>query len=193
MSNANASLPKVSIVKIFLAFLAIGATSLGGGVVGYLRSSLVGTLKWLDDESFVELLSLCQCLPGLNASNMAILVGDRLRGVPGAAAALLGICLPGGLIMTAAAYALDSADGGSPLVNAALHGVSAAAVGMVLYVTVELGAKTIRHVSEAAITAATMIAVGFLQLPILLVLFILGVFATLCFRPRGADGGEDAK
>ena len=62
----------------------MGATSLGGGVVGYLRTGLVVRQRWLDDVTFVELLSISQTLPGLNATNMSILVGDRLRGAWGA-------------------------------------------------------------------------------------------------------------
>ena len=65
-------------------FLFIGATSFGGGVVAYLRDSLVEKHRWLDDASFLEVLSISQTLPGLNATNMAVLVGDRLRGLPGA-------------------------------------------------------------------------------------------------------------
>src|SRR5690349_16561508 len=61
--------PKVTLGTIFGAFLLIGATSFGGGVVAYLRSSLVGRHGWLDDEEFVELLSISQALPGLNATN----------------------------------------------------------------------------------------------------------------------------
>ena len=72
----------VTIAQIFGAFLMIGATSFGGGVVAYLRASLVGKHRWVDDKTFVELLSISQTLPGLNATNMAVLVGDRLRGAP---------------------------------------------------------------------------------------------------------------
>src|SRR5262245_65241309 len=89
----------VSIGDIFRVFLLLGATSFGGGVVGYLRSSLVGRHRWLDDTAFVEMLSISQTLPGLNATNMAVLVGDRLRGTGGALAAICGICLPGALVM----------------------------------------------------------------------------------------------
>ena len=49
-------------------------------LVGYLRTGLVVRERWLDDVSFVELLSISQTMPGLNAVNMSILVGDRLRG-----------------------------------------------------------------------------------------------------------------
>ncbi len=181
--------PQVTIGEIFRAFLTIGATSLGGGVVGYLRSSLVGSLKWLDDESFVELLAICQSLPGLNASNMAILVGDRLRGGAGAAAALVGICLPGGLIMVAAAMALGSGRHDHPLVGAALHGVSAGAVGMVCYVTMQLGLKTIRRPADAFFAAATLLFVTVLHESVLLALALVAPVATLWFRPgkKGKD------
>jgi len=106
MSNANDSpeaLPLqgpvkigVSVLEIFLEFLLIGATSFGGGVVAYLRSGILAKQRWRNDKEFVELLSISQTLPGLNATNMAILVGGRLRGVAGAMAAICGICLPGG-------------------------------------------------------------------------------------------------
>ena len=70
----------VTVPQIFRAFLLIGATSFGGGVVAYLRSSLVEKHRWIDDRTFVECLAIGQTLPGLNATNMSVLVGDRLRG-----------------------------------------------------------------------------------------------------------------
>src|SRR5262249_29705115 len=84
--------------QIFIEFLIIGGTSFGG-VVPYLRDRRGGKGKWLADKEFVEMLSISQSLPGLNATNMAILVGEKLRGAAGSIAAILGICLPGGLLM----------------------------------------------------------------------------------------------
>ena len=70
----------ISILSIFLEFLFIGATSFGGGVVAYLRDGLVDKRGWVNDQEFVEYLAISQSLPGLNATNMAVLVGDTLRG-----------------------------------------------------------------------------------------------------------------
>ena len=72
--------PSPSLASLFGTFLMLGTTSIGGGVVAYLRATLVGKRAWLDDVTFVELLSISQTMPGLNAVNMSILVGDRLRG-----------------------------------------------------------------------------------------------------------------
>ena len=40
--------PPPSLGKLFWVFLVMGATSLGGGVVGYLRTGLVVRQRWLD-------------------------------------------------------------------------------------------------------------------------------------------------
>src|SRR5262245_8403856 len=90
---------EVSVRQIFVAFLLIGGTSFGGGVVAHLRNGLVAKRRWVDDETFVELVGIGQSLPGLTATNMAVLVGDRLRGAFGALAAIIGVCLPGAALM----------------------------------------------------------------------------------------------
>jgi len=56
--------PIASTWEIFSEFLIIGATSFGG-VVPYLRGSLVTKRGWIDDKEFVEMLSISQSLPGL--------------------------------------------------------------------------------------------------------------------------------
>src|ERR1700744_3655424 len=115
--------------RIFLEFLIIGATSFGG-VVPYLRDSLVTKRQWLNDKEFVELLSISQSLPGLNATNMGILVGEKLGGAPGAMVALLGICLPGGLLMFIVGI-VYRAHGDYAWTTASLKGVAAASVGLI--------------------------------------------------------------
>ena len=99
---------KVTVFDVFLQFLIIGATSFGG-VVPYLRENLITKNHWVDDKEFVELLSISQSLPGLNATNMAVLLGDRLKGWMGAVAGIVGVCLPGAAIMLAVGIIYRSA------------------------------------------------------------------------------------
>jgi chromate transporter len=184
--QAPASPAQASVWAIFLAFLLIGATSFGGGVVAYLRSNLVGKQKWVDDEEFVELLSISQTLPGLNATNMAVLVGDRLRGVAGAVAAVFGICLPGALIMYAAGI-LYHAHGDRPLATAMLRGVAPAAVGLVLATAVQLGRKSVAGLADLVFVALAVIGVDRLHLSVPVVLLGVGALAILWHRPRAGD------
>ena len=179
-----AGLPRrLSIFQIFRTFLLIGATSFGGSVVAYLRSSLVAKHEWFDDKTFVELLSISQTLPGLNATNMAVLIGDRLRGVAGAMAALAGICLPGAMLMyvTALTY---RAHGDRPLATAGLKGVAAAAVGLILVTTLQLGRKSLSHKYDLIFVALTVIGVNLLHQSVPRVLIGVGLLATLWYRPR---------
>jgi chromate transporter len=176
----------VTLGEIFRAFLLIGATSFGGGVVAYLRSSLVTKHSWLDDEKFVELLSISQTLPGLNATNMAVLVGDRLRGGPGAIAAVCGVCLPGALLMYAVGIVYH-VHGDRPLVTAMLRGVAAAAVGLILATTVQLGRRSLHHIYDLVFVALAVIGVNRLHLSVPYVLLGVGALAILWYRPRSGE------
>jgi|SRR5208283_402069 chromate transporter len=171
-----------TVLQIFLEFLLIGATSFGGGVVAYLRNGLITKRGWLDDKSFVELLSISQSLPGLNSTNMAILVGDKLRGLSGALAGIVGMCLPGGLLMFAVGMVYRQ-HGDHPLATAALKGVAAAAVGLILATAVQLGKKSLEHVADAVFVLATIIGVNRLHFSVLTVLLVVGIIATFWYRP----------
>jgi chromate transporter len=172
----------VSIGQIFLEFLIIGATSFGG-VVPYLRGSLVVKRQWIDDKEFVELLSISQSLPGLNATNMAVLVGEKLRGVLGAFAAIVGICLPGAVIMYTVGIFYRS-HGDHIWVTAALKGVAAAAVGLILSTVVGLSKKSLADKFDFVFMALTVIAVNRLHQSVPRTLVAVGLLAILFHRPR---------
>ena len=175
----------VSIWEIFLEFLIIGATSFGG-VVPYLRGSLVTKRHWIDDKEFVEMLSISQSLPGLNATNMAVLVGEKLRGVMGSIAGIIGICLPGGLLMFAVGIFYHH-HGDHTFITAALKGVAAAAVGLILSTVVSLSKKALSHNFDFVFIAATVIAVNRLHLGVPRTLIAVGILAILFHHPRQAQ------
>ena len=172
----------VSIARLFLEFLTIGATSFGG-VVPYLRGSLVSKQRWLSDKEFVEMLSMSQSLPGLNATNMAILVGQKLNGALGAVVAILGICLPGGLLMFIVGI-FYRIHGDHAWATGALKGVAAASVGLVLSTVVQLSKKSLEERFDYLFVALTVLAVNRLHQSVLLTLVVVGLMAVLWHRPR---------
>ena len=176
----------VPLSQIFLAFLMIGATSIGGGLVAYLRRGLVTKRGWVDDRTFVQMLSVSEALPGLNGTNIAILAGDHLRGARGAIAAIFGICLPGALIMVAAAIAYRS-QGDQPLVGAMLATIAAAAVGLSFSVTVQLGQNLLKRFSDFVFVGLTVLFVHGLHLSILVAVFAVGGVAIWWYRPRPSN------
>jgi chromate transporter len=181
---------RVSIGQIFLEFFIIGATSFGG-VVPYLRGSLVTKRQWIDDKEFVEMLSISQSLPGLNATNMAILVGEKLRGALGSIVAIVGICLPGAVLMYIVGM-FYRIHGDHVWVTAALKGVAAAAVGLILSTVVGLSKKSLEGKFDFVFMALTVIAVNRLHLGIPRTLVVVGVLAILFHRPRKKQKEEAA-
>lgn len=90
----------ISLWQIFKVFAKIGAFTIGGGIpmIAAIKSELVER-KWLDDEDFIDIITLAQTAPGLFAVNISILTGHRLRGTKGSVAATIGSSLPPFLII----------------------------------------------------------------------------------------------
>ena len=86
--------------QIFLVFAKIGAFTIGGGIpmIAAIKSELVER-KWLNDEDFIDIITLAQTAPGLFAVNISILTGHRLRGTKGSVVATIASCLPPFLII----------------------------------------------------------------------------------------------
>ena len=83
--------PVPNIRSIFLEFLLIGLVSFGGGIMAYERRLLLEKRKWLSNDEFMAILAMGQTMPGLNSVNLAMLSGDRIRGLAGAVAAVIGV------------------------------------------------------------------------------------------------------
>ena len=180
----------VSIWNIFLEFLIIGATSFGG-VIPYLREALVSKRDRIDDQQFGEMLSLSQSLPGLNATNMAILVGEKLRGIMGSIAAILGICLPGGVLMYVVGIFYHQ-HGDYAWITASLKGVAAAAVGLIPWTVVQLSKKSLVDKFDLIFMALTVIAVNRFHQSVPRTLIVLGILAILFHRPGRAKKADVA-
>ena len=90
----------ISLWQIFLVFAKIGAFTIGGGIpmIAAIKTELVER-KWLDDEDFIDIITLAQTAPGLFAVNISILTGHRLRGTKGSVVATIASCLPPFLII----------------------------------------------------------------------------------------------
>ena len=62
-------------------------------MIAAIKSELVER-GWLNDEDFIDIITLAQTAPGLFAVNISILTGHRLRGTKGSIVATIASCLP---------------------------------------------------------------------------------------------------
>lgn len=84
-----------SLTNLFLFFLKTGAVLFGSGFVllALLKADLVGRWHWLTSAQLLDAVAVGQFTPG-PLSSTATFIGYLLGGLPGAAAATLGIFLP---------------------------------------------------------------------------------------------------
>ncbi len=181
VSEAPAETPGLG--KIFSAFFFIGLTSFGGGLVAYLRDVVVEREKWLTAEDFMGALEIGQTLPGLNSTNVAVIVGRKLRGPLGALAAVVGLIFPGAVLLIILGL-LYSRFSQNPDVAAALAGVAAAAVGLLLQVTLKIGGRQFLRGGDLFFIITTFILVGIWHVSLPAALFLLAPLAIWLHRPK---------
>jgi chromate transporter len=187
--NEPAAQP-IRLGAIFRTFFTAGAISFGGGVVAYLREYVVHQQQWLDDEDFLDALELSETLPGLNSVNMSVIIGDRLRGVSGAISAVVGLLVPGMVVMMTLGV-LWSEQRHNPYLRAVLVGIAAAAVGLLTTVTLQLGHRQFVRVTDLVFIGVTFVAVSLLKISLVIVLLTVGPLAIWYYYPA-ADPSASA-
>lgn len=132
MKKTTRSLPSKTptVFGIFLLFLKLGCTCFGGPIahLGYFRDEFVLRQKWLTEQSYADLVALCQFLPGPASSQVGIALGLSRAGLKGAIAAWLGFTLPSAIIMLVFAIAMTHLQTAN---NNWLHGLKVVAVAIV--------------------------------------------------------------
>lgn len=120
-----------SFLEVLGIFARLGLTSFGGPVahLGYFRTEFVERKKWLDDQSYADIVALCQFLPGPASSQVAMAIGIRRAGLFGAFASWLGFTLPSAIALILFAYGIGNISG---IEDAAwLNGLKIVAVAVV--------------------------------------------------------------
>src|SRR6516164_3929838 len=88
-----------TLLELFVAFALIALCGFGG-VLAWSRRMLVDERKWMTADEFNDAYALCQFLPGPNVVNLSVVFGRRIRGLPGAGVALVGLIGPPFVIVT---------------------------------------------------------------------------------------------
>src|ERR1700741_378650 len=118
-------------LEVLLGFLKLGMSCFGGPIahIGYFREEFVVRRRWLDEQAYVDLVALCQFLPGPASSQFGFSIGLMRGGYLGALAAWTGFTLPSAIILVLFAYGASALSGtvGSGL----LHGLKLVAVAIV--------------------------------------------------------------
>ena len=161
----------VSLGALFAAFLKISLLGVGGGGgLVWARRIGVEQRRWISEQEFADIVSLCQFMPGPNIIGIAVCMGTRLRGARGTLAAVAGFLLiPWVIGFTLGVALLQHAH--LPVLRNVLGGLSAAASGLLIATGIRM---LVPHRSRAAAVIFAGLAFGLMavgKLPLLVVLF----------------------
>jgi chromate transporter len=188
--------PQVGLVELFLLFSQLGLSSFGGGVSAWMHRAFVERRGWLGETEFAAAFALARIMPGVNVVNLAVLIGQRLRGASGAVAAALGLLVGPSLAAIGLTVAYDAL-AGSAMLHAAIEGAAAAAAGLLIAMglssTKRGGATRQNNRSDAAAAGRLRFATrwpGLGAIAVLLTVFVLiglmrlpTVAIVLCMAP----------
>jgi chromate transporter len=121
---------KGNVLEVLGAATRLGLTSFGGPIahLGYFHAEYVTRRRWLTEQTYADLVALCQFLPGPASSQVGIAIGMMRAGLLGGIAAWLGFTLPSALALVAFAYGLQTLG----ITEAGwLHGLKVVAVAVV--------------------------------------------------------------
>ncbi|MDE5988574.1 MAG: chromate transporter [Duncaniella sp.] len=121
--------------QLFLSFFKIGTFTFGGGwaMISLIEKEVVDKFHWIEREEFLDLIAVSQSLPGILAVNIAVAVGDKLRGMKGALAAAVGCILPSFMIILCIAIFLTpDLIKNNPTLSAIFKGIRPAVVALIV-------------------------------------------------------------
>jgi chromate transporter len=174
-----------SLRRFSLLFLRVNSLTFGGGdpTMAALQRELVAKRRWLSAEQYGLIYALARATPGTNILAFCAGVGYQLARLPGAIAAVLSASVPCAAVVIWFTYVYQIWRS-NPLAMAAIGGMLAAAVGMMMaasYHLIRAGWKPGNHFRVASLVALGFVLSFVLSVPPLQILAI-GALLGLVWR-----------
>ena len=183
------------LIELFIVFFKLGAFTIGGGIamLPLLQNTLINEKKWFTKEEFMDIVAVCQSLPGVVAINMATYVGYKKKGLIGSVVSTFGVTIPSfTMILIIARFITSLGDNG--VLMGAMAGLRAAALGMVVVALIQLMPAAIKNkwAMLAAVVAFVLIAVLKVNTAYVILLFaVLGITVAFAGSRKAVNGEAD--
>lgn len=155
--NQDVKQSKISaLLELFFISTRLGFTSFGGPVahLGYFHSEYVKRRKWMDEKTYMDLVALCQFLPGPASSQVGIGIGVMRAGVIGGIVSFLGFTMPSVIVLILFALFVQ---GGAVSDMGWIHGLKIVAVAVVAQAIFDMGKKVVPDLPRKAMMLAVLL------------------------------------
>lgn len=164
-------------LKLFTSTFYLSSFTFGGGfvIIPLMKEKFVDELGWIDEEEMLNLAAIAQSSPGAIAVNVAILIGYRVAGFPGALITILGTVLPPLLILSVISYFYD-AFRSNIIISALLKGMQAGVAAVIIDVVIQLGLPIFKEKEWLSIVLmlGAFIATFYLNINVVYIILICG-------------------
>jgi chromate transporter len=150
------------LLEVAAVFLKLGTIAFGGPAahIAMMNEEIVQKRKWVNQETFLDLLGAANLIPGPNSTELAIHLGYRRAGWPGLIVAGVCFIVPAMLIVLAFA-ALYVHFGTLPELSALLYGVKPVILAVVLQALWALSRSAVKDRYTAVVGAGVLVAALF--------------------------------
>ena len=162
-----------------------------------LQNTLINEKKWFTKEEFMDIVAVCQSLPGVVAINMATYVGYKKKGLIGSMVSTFGVTIPSFIMILIIAKFITSL-GDNGVLMGAMAGLRAAALGMVVVAMIQLMPAAIKNKWALLAATAAFVLIAILKVNtayVILLFAVLGMavnFAGSRTTEAADTGAEDA-
>jgi len=174
-----------TLIALFYIFLKIGAFTWGGGyaMLPLIKNEIAIKKKWIDSEDFINGIAVSQSIPGSIAINIAAYVGNRVAGLLGTIAAVLGAILPSFVVIVlVAVFFLRFRE--LSLVQNFFKGATPAIAALLVSAVVDLGKTALKGYRAIIISAGLLFLLLYFHLHPIFALLIAVSLGFLFERRR---------
>ena len=184
------------LTELFIVFFKLGAFTIGGGIamLPLLQNTLINEKKWFTKEEFMDIVAVCQSLPGVVAINMATYVGYKKKGLVGSIVSTFGVTIPSFIMILIIAKFITSM-GDNSILMGAMAGLRAAALGLVAVAIIQLAPAAIKSKWAMLAAAGAFVLIAVLKVNtayVILMFALLGIAVTFAGSKRALAAAEGA-
>lgn len=172
----------MAILKLFFAFLKIGAFSFGGGyaVLSLIQKEVIENTHWISAQDFIDIVAIAEMTPGPIAVNSSTFVGYKVASIIGSAVATLGVVLiPVLITLTVSIYFNKFKH--LKQVNWVLKGIRPAVLGLIAAACIKIGRISIVDIKGTIIALLVFAGVYKLKINPIIAIFISGGLGVLFY------------
>ncbi|HEY4285936.1 MAG TPA: chromate efflux transporter [Puia sp.] len=172
-----------------LGWISFGGTA---GHIAIMHDFLVDKKKWISNSRFLHALSLCMLLPGPEAQQLAIYIGQQLHGKKGGLIAGIFFVLPSMLILLLLSiiYVLY---GNLPWIYGLFSGLKPCVIALIIIALFKIARTSLKGVLHYGVSAVAFAAIFFFNISLLLIIIATILLAVVIrsFNPSLLHGDRD--